>query len=89
MTVEPGAGGQAFIPEMLPKIRHLAEVREARGLSYEIEVDGGIGPDTAAAAVGAGASVLIAGTAVFGAADGPAAAVARLRQAGGAAARRA
>jgi ribulose-phosphate 3-epimerase len=89
MTVEPGAGGQAFIPEMLPKIRHLAEVREARGLSYEIEVDGGIGPDTVAAAVGAGASVLIAGTAVFGAPDGPAAAVARLREAAGAASRRA
>ncbi len=81
MTVEPGAGGQAFIPEMLPKIRALAKRREERGLSFEIEVDGGIGPATAAAVVEAGASVLVAGTAVFGAEDGVEAAIARLREA--------
>ncbi len=81
MTVEPGAGGQPFIPEMLPKIRRLAEWREQRGLSFEIEVDGGIGPGTAAAAVEAGASVLVAGTAVFGAPEGVAAAIAQLREA--------
>ena len=81
MTVEPGAGGQAFIPEMLPKIRALAECRRARGLEFEIEVDGGIGPSTAAAVVEAGATVLVAGTAVFGAPEGVAAAIARLREA--------
>ncbi len=81
MTVEPGAGGQAFIPAMLPKIRYLAEYREEHGLSFEIEVDGGIGPSTAAAAVEAGATVLVAGTAVFGAPEGVAAAIARLREA--------
>lgn len=81
MTVEPGAGGQAFIPEMLPKIRALAKRREERGLSFEIEVDGGIGPATAAAVVEAGASVLVAGTAVFGVEDGVEAAIARLREA--------
>ncbi|SRR5579884_492358 len=81
MTVEPGAGGQAFIPELLPKIRELAERRRARGLAFEIAVDGGIGPDTAAAAVASGATVLVAGTAVFGAPEGPAAAIARLREA--------
>jgi len=81
MTVEPGAGGQAFIPAMLPKIRYLAEYREKHGLSFEIEVDGGIGPGTAAAAVEAGATVLVAGTAVFGAPEGVTAAIARLRQA--------
>ncbi len=81
MTVEPGAGGQAFMPEMVPKIRHLAERRTERGLTFEIAVDGGIGPATAATAVEAGATVLVAGTAVFGAADGPSAAIARLRDA--------
>ncbi len=81
MTVEPGAGGQAFMPEMVPKIRALAERRAERGLSFEIAVDGGIGPATAPAVVEAGATVLVAGTAVFGAADGPSAAIARLRAA--------
>ena len=79
MTVEPGAGGQPFIPAMLAKVEALAARRTALGLAYEIAVDGGIGPDTAAAAAAAGATVLIAGTAVFGAPDGVAAAVGRLR----------
>jgi ribulose-phosphate 3-epimerase len=78
MTVEPGSGGQPFIPEMLDKIRALAELRRARGLDFEIAVDGGIAPDTAPAAVAAGASVLVAGTAVHGAPDGVEAAIARL-----------
>jgi len=89
MTVEPGEGGQAFIPEMLRKIRALADLRASLGLAFEVEVDGGITPTTAPAAVEAGATVLVAGTAVFGAADGVAAAIARLRAAaGGPAARR-
>ena len=79
MTVEPGEGGQPFIPAMLAKVRVLAERRAALGLSYDIEVDGGINPDTAAAAAAAGATVFVAGTAVFGAPDGVAAAVDRLR----------
>ncbi len=83
MTVEPGAGGQAFIPEMLRKIRALGERRAALGLVFDIAVDGGIGPDNAAQAVAAGATVLVAGTAVFRAGEGAAAAVARLRAAAG------
>jgi ribulose-phosphate 3-epimerase len=81
MTVEPGSGGQPFIPEMLAKIRALADVRRARDLRFEIAVDGGIGPDTAPAAVDAGASVLVAGTAIFRAPDGIGPAIARLRDA--------
>ena len=81
MTVEPGAGGQPFIAEMLAKIRAIADFRRARGLAFDIEVDGGIGPGTAAAVVEAGASILVAGTAVFGAPEGIAAAIARLREA--------
>jgi ribulose-phosphate 3-epimerase len=81
MTVEPGAGGQPFIPEMVAKIEALAALRQARGLRYAIAVDGGIGPATASAVVDAGASVLVAGTAVFGAPDGIGPAIARLRDA--------
>jgi ribulose-phosphate 3-epimerase len=81
MTVEPGSGGQAFIPEMLAKIRALADGRRTRDLRFEIAVDGGIGPDTAPAAVDAGASVLVAGTAIFRAPDGIGPAIARLRDA--------
>ena len=81
MTVEPGAGGQPFIPEMTAKVAALAAWRRERGLAFEIAVDGGIGPETAGQVVEAGATVLVAGTAVFGAPDGVAAAIARLRQA--------
>ncbi|HYM92299.1 MAG TPA: ribulose-phosphate 3-epimerase, partial [bacterium] len=81
MTVEPGSGGQPFIPEMLAKVRALAETRRARDLHFEIAVDGGIGPDTAPAVVEAGASVLVAGTAIFRAPDGIGPAIARLRDA--------
>jgi len=66
MTVEPGFGGQKFIPETLEKIRAL---REAFGAGKFIEVDGGINAETARKAVAAGANVLVAGTAVFGAPD--------------------
>jgi len=81
MTVEPGAGGQPFIPAMTAKVAALAAWRRERGLEFEIAVDGGIGPDTAGPAVEAGATVLVAGTAVFGAAGGAAAGIARLREA--------
>lgn len=69
MTVEAGYGGQKLIPETLDKVRALCVEREKRGLSFEIEVDGGINADNAAAAVAAGADVLVAGSAVFGAPD--------------------
>lgn len=66
MTVNPGFGGQAFIPEVLPKIRTVRRMLDERGLGAEIQVDGGINSDTAAAVVEAGATVLVAGSAVFG-----------------------
>ena len=69
MTVNPGFGGQSFIEACLPKIERLAETIERRKLPVAIEVDGGITPDTAPRVVGAGASVLVAGTAVFGRKD--------------------
>jgi len=78
MTVNPGFGGQPFIPEMLDKVRAAVLLREERGLDFNIEVDGGINPATAAASVGAGANVLVAGTSVFRAPD-RAAEIAKLR----------
>lgn len=69
MTVEAGYGGQALIPETLDKVRALCAEREARGLSFAIEVDGGINEKNAAGAVAAGADILVAGSAVFGRAD--------------------
>ncbi len=69
MTVNPGFGGQKFIPATLHKMRKLAEIRAARGYSYRIEVDGGVGMDTVADVVRAGAEILVAGSAVFGKGD--------------------
>ena len=69
MTVNPGFGGQAFLPEMLPKIRTLRQMCRDRGLDPWIEVDGGINQKTACWAVEAGADALVAGSAVFGAGD--------------------
>ncbi|MDK2784214.1 MAG: ribulose-phosphate 3-epimerase [Bacillota bacterium] len=80
MTVNPGFGGQKFISAVLPKIAALAKMLRERGLSVPIEVDGGIGPDTAFRAVRAGATVLVAGSAVFGRPD-LRAAIAELRAA--------
>lgn len=65
MTVEPGFGGQKLIPSTLNKVRELVHLREERGLSYMIQVDGGIDASTAQLAVAAGSDVLVAGTAVF------------------------
>ena len=78
MTVEPGFGGQSFMADQLPKIESLAAMRKARGLNFLIEVDGGVNAATAAQCRAAGADVLVAGSAVFGAADA-AAAVAAVR----------
>ena len=66
MSVNPGFGGQRFLPSALHKIRRLAELRSLRGLNYRIEVDGGVALDTVAAVVRAGAEILVAGSAVFG-----------------------
>jgi ribulose-phosphate 3-epimerase len=66
MSVNPGFGGQKFIPFSLDKIRHLAELRREMGLGFRIEVDGGIAHDTVAQVVQAGAELLVAGSAVFG-----------------------
>jgi ribulose-phosphate 3-epimerase len=73
MSVEPGYGGQVFMPEVLPKIEAAREWVESRGLRADIQVDGGITPDNASQAIAAGATVLVAGTAVFRAEDPPAA----------------
>jgi ribulose-phosphate 3-epimerase len=69
MSVNPGFGGQKFIPGALRKIRQLADLRAHSGLNYRIEVDGGIALDTVADVVRAGAEVLVAGNAIFGAGD--------------------
>jgi ribulose-phosphate 3-epimerase len=65
MSVNPGFGGQKFIPFSLDKIRQLVELREDLGLNFRIEVDGGVGHDTIAPVVEAGADLLVAGSAVF------------------------
>jgi len=65
MSVNPGFGGQQFISSQLGKIERIAETIVRRGLAVELEVDGGVDPDTARQAIGAGATALVAGTAVF------------------------
>jgi ribulose-phosphate 3-epimerase len=66
MSVNPGFGGQKFIPYSLNKLRQLRELRQELGLSYRIEVDGGVAHDTIAAVVENGGELLVAGNAVFG-----------------------
>ena len=78
MTVNPGFGGQKFIPETLGKIRQVRQAIRERGLDCEVEVDGGINAETARRVVEAGANVLVAGSAVFDSKDGVAAAIRRL-----------
>jgi len=69
MTVEPGYGGQALIPETLDKVAELRAEIEKRGLNVDIQVDGGITSDNAKNAISAGANILVAGSSVFKAAD--------------------
>jgi ribulose-phosphate 3-epimerase len=69
MSVNPGFGGQKFIPEILPKIRQLRQACNERGLSPRIEVDGGINAETAPLVIAAGADALVAGAAVYGTTD--------------------
>lgn len=69
MTVEPGFGGQSFMEDMMEKVEKLKEYRDNEGLSYEIQVDGGISEKTIGIAANAGANVFVAGSAVFKAED--------------------
>ncbi len=69
MTVEPGFGGQKFMPDMMPKVSKLRDLRGRRRLNFEIEVDGGINAETAAVAASAGADVLVSGNYIFAARD--------------------
>lgn len=69
MSVNPGFGGQSFLPQVLPKLRALRKMIDASGRRIELEIDGGIGPDTARAVTEAGATVLVAGSAIFGRPD--------------------
>ena len=72
MTVEPGFGGQSFMADMMPKVSQIRQWIDERGLDCELEVDGGVAPGTRDTCVNAGANVLVAGSAVYGAADIPA-----------------
>lgn len=69
MTVEPGFGGQPFLAEVLPKLRRAREIADARGLDIWLQVDGGVSVDTIEQCAHAGATVFVAGSAVFGADD--------------------
>ncbi|MCA9603422.1 MAG: ribulose-phosphate 3-epimerase [Myxococcales bacterium] len=69
MSVNPGFGGQSFIPAALPKIESVRRVLDSRGLDAHLEVDGGVNADTVQSVLDAGADVLVAGSAVFGAGD--------------------
>ena len=79
MTVNPGFGGQAFLPETLPKIERLRAMADATGRDIDIAVDGGINEETIDAVVAAGANVLIAGSGIFRHAQGVAAGIEALR----------
>ena len=69
MSVEPGFGGQKFMPIALDKLKTLSEYSKLKGLNYEIEVDGGINAETAPLAINAGATVLVMGNYIFSAED--------------------
>jgi ribulose-phosphate 3-epimerase len=81
MSVHPGFGGQKFIESALPKVKAIREALDRQKLSAELEVDGGIKPDNAARVVAAGASVLVAGSAIFEDPDGPSAALRKFKHA--------
>jgi len=80
MSVNPGFGGQAFIPEVLPKVEAARNFIDSEGLRADIEIDGGVNPGNAPLARAAGVDVIVAGTAIFGDPD-PVGAVMRLRSA--------
>ena len=70
MSVNPGFGGQKFMPEVLNKIKELVDIREKEKLSFDIEIDGGINFDNSKLAIKAGANILVSGTTVFKSNDG-------------------
>ena len=70
MSVNPGFGGQKFIPEVLDKIKELANIREKEKLTFDIEIDGGINFDNSKLAIEAGANILVSGTTIFKSNDG-------------------
>ena len=72
MTVEPGFGGQKFMADMMPKVAAIRRYIDERGLACELEVDGGVDAVTCKTCIEAGANVLVAGSAVYKAADIPA-----------------
>ena len=80
MTVNPGFGGQKFIPQMVNKVQELAKLRDSLGLSFNIEVDGGINDETIKDCAAAGANVFVAGSYVFGA-DNPVSRIEKLMSA--------
>ena len=80
MSVNPGFGGQSFIPETLPKVARLRRMLDEGGYRAELEIDGGIKPDTAPEAVRAGARVLVSGSAVFNDRESVAEAMTKLRE---------
>lgn len=80
MSVNPGFGGQEFIPESLDKVRRLRKMIDERGLHTRIEIDGGINAENIAEVTGAGAEIIVAGSAIFGAPD-PAVALRQMREA--------
>ena len=81
MSVNPGFGGQSFIPNTIGKIAQVRSMLDDNGLTTKLEVDGGIGPDNAEDVVKAGARVLVAGSAVYSSADGVASAITAIRHA--------
>lgn len=81
MTVNPGFGGQTFIPEMLQKIRRLRKILDDRGLNAELEVDGGVTTENASKIVKAGAKVLAVGASVYSAGEGISQALEKIRRA--------
>ncbi|QEH38935.1 Ribulose-phosphate 3-epimerase [Aquisphaera giovannonii] len=87
MTVNPGFGGQSFLRGTLPKIRKLRSMIDAIGSPIDLEVDGGIDPETTPEVVAAGARVLVAGTSIYGSREGVAAAIRSLEQAAAVASR--
>ena len=80
MSVNPGFGGQEFIPESLDKVRRLRKMIDERGLKTRVEIDGGINSENIAEVTGAGAEIIVSGSAIFGARD-PAVALRELREA--------
>jgi len=80
MSVNPGFGGQEFISSSIDKVRRLRKMLDERGLKARIEIDGGIDQDNVAEVAGAGAEIIVSGSAIFGAPD-PAVALRELREA--------